>query len=57
MLENEEQGDWVTVPFPDISLKGLERKQNLKPGVCSFSFLLREIIYIYLIEFKHVFKK
>ena len=47
MLENEEQGDWVTVPFPDISLKGLERKQNLKPGVCSFSFLLREIIYIF----------
>ena len=28
MLKNKEQGDWVTVPFQDISLKSLKRNKN-----------------------------
>ena len=33
--------------IPRCSLKSLKRKQNLKPRVCSFNLLLREIIYMF----------
>ena len=34
--------------IPRCLLRGLKRKQNLEPRVCSFNFLLREIRYMFI---------
>ena len=50
----------TNITFQNVSIKGLKRQKtlwNLKSRVCFFTFLLREITCICLVEYKHAFEK